>query len=328
MHQQDFYAQAAANIAKRRQQARLQQEQRIDAIRAEIPETVEIDRQLRSACQSVLQIAQSGRDRAAELAALQQQSLEAQKMLGQVLVAHGYPADYLDLHYTCTICNDTGLHQGVHCQCFQRELGRLGAEQLNAQVQLPLTRFETFSLEYYQKLPKEQFAAMQHIFVTCKKYAEEFTLTAPSLLMIGKTGLGKTHLSLAIASVLLERGFHVIYDSAGNLLRRLEREQFGREPASSHTDTMSLLLDCDLLIFDDFGTEFDTNFTRSAIYSILNGRFSAGKPMIINTNLTHEEIQNRYGDRIVSRLFASCIGMAFCGEDVRLQKRLQQPTKL
>ncbi len=328
MHQQDLYTQAAATIAKRRQQARLQQEQRIDAIRVEIPETVEIDRQLRSACQSVFRIAQGGGDHAAELAALQKRSLEAQELLGQVLVAHGYPADYLDLHYTCSICNDTGLHKGTYCECLQREVGRLGAEQLNAQVQLPLTRFETFSLEYYNKLPKEQFAAMQHIFVSCRKYAEEFTCSSPSLLMIGKTGLGKTHLSLAIASVLLERGFHVIYDSAGNLLRRLEREQFGRESAGVHTDTMSLLMECDLLIFDDFGTEFDTSFTRSAIYSILNGRFSAGKPMIINTNLSHEEIQSRYGDRIVSRLFACCIGMAFCGEDVRLQKRRQQQTKL
>ena len=320
MNRQKLYSEAAASIAQHRKNAEIQQEQRTAHIYREIPEIAEIDARLRSACLQIIQAGGDAQQRAARLKAIERHTIEAQTMLGTLLKSHGYPEDYLDIHYHCSICNDTGFHRGRHCECFRRELGRIGAEALSSQVPLGQYRFENFSLQYYRDLPLEQSDAMRRIYEKCKSYAEAFTPASSSLLMCGNTGLGKTHLSLAIAGVVVQKGYGVIYDSAGSLLRRLEREQFGREQ-NSDMDTLSLLLDCDLLVLDDFGTEFSTGFTRSAIYTILNGRLTAAKPMIINTNLTPEDIQREYGDRIVSRLFASCTWLEFVGRDIRILKQ-------
>lgn len=322
MYQHEIYEEAKRRIDDRRKHARLTQEQHIDEIRARFPEVTEIEQQLQRTCLSILQIS---RDTSAEmrkhrLMELQKRSQTADQMLRDVLTANGYPADYLDIHYHCAACSDSGFHNGVPCTCLTQEIARVGAEHLNASAMLPLCSFETFSLEYYRDLPANQFAAMQRIFQQCRTYAQTFKPNAQSLFLSGKTGLGKTHLSLSIANVVLQKGYSVIYDSAGALIRKIEQEHFGKAQ-DSNADTMGLLLSCDLLIVDDFGTEFDTQFSRSAIYHLFNGRLSAGKPTIINTNLTHAEIQQRYGDRIVSRLFSCCTGMAFFGSDIRLQKR-------
>ena len=137
----------------------------------------------------------------------------------------------------------------------------------------------------------------------------------------GGTGLGKTHLSLAIANEVLQKGYSVIYDSAINLMHTLDQEQFRRTKESS--DTLPSLLECDLLILDDFGTEFDTAFSRSMMYTIINSRVNARKPMIINTNLTPTEMKARYGDRIASRLSSSSQILPFYGEDIRMKMKIE-----
>ena len=137
--------------------------------------------------------------------------------------------------------------------------------------------------------------------------------------MFGKTGLGKTHLSLSIANEVLKKGYNVLYDSAMNYLNQIEKEHFGRD--ISGKDTLSVLLTADLLILDDFGTEFEKSFYVSVIYNIINTRLNRGLPTIISTNLYHEEILEKYGERIFSRLFTVYKSMEFVGTDIRLIKR-------
>lgn len=318
MQNEQIISEAISRIEQRRQSARLEQERRMLEIRDKIPETAEIQKQLRHVCMAVFQAA-SEDDRQARIAAIRKKTEEAETMLRQILTANGYPADYLDVHYTCSLCNDSGFTGGKRCTCLEREIGAVAAERLNSNSQLALCSFESFSLEYYRDLPHEQFATMENIFRKCRQYAEDFSpLTAPSLLMMGATGLGKTHLSLAIANVLLHRGHSVIYDSVGSLMHILEQEHFGR--SQQNGDTLDTILHCDLLILDDFGTEFDTAFTRSAIYTILNGRMNAGLPVIISTNLSPEEIISVYGERIASRLFSASV-MRFQGRDIRLRRK-------
>ena len=139
--------------------------------------------------------------------------------------------------------------------------------------------------------------------------------------MFGKTGLGKTHLSLSIASGALERGYSVLYDSVINFLRKIEREHFGKE--HPETDTMELLLTCDLLILDDLGTEFDSSFYQSTIYNLINTRLNRSLPTIISTNLDFNGISNRYEERITSRFYANYSILRFVGQDVRIMKAQQ-----
>ena len=322
MAQEQIYAQAIAQIQARRRAAQLLQEQRTDEIRTKIPETAELDRQLRTACLSIGKTIGRG-DNSALLREIEQHTREADAMLRQILSAHGYPADYLDLQYTCTKCSDTGFVGGRPCTCLEEEIGRIGAEQLNARSRLSLSSFSDFSLAYYQTLPPEQYHAMEQNLAVCQQYAADFSPErASNLFMAGGTGLGKTHLSLAIANVLLQKGYSVIYDSLSSILHILEQEQFGRS-RQSEEDTLPALLECDLLILDDFGAEFDTNFSRSMIYTILNSRMNARKPMIVNTNLTSNEVSEKYGDRILSRLLFGARILPFYGKDIRLQKSMR-----
>lgn len=321
MTQEEIYALAIGHIQERRRTAERLQETRTAQIQYEIPETAELDRQLRSACLDIVNVLGKP-DNKERLAAIERHCQEADAMLRKILSEHGYPEDYLHIQYTCKECDDTGFVGGKPCKCLTYEIGKIGTEALNAHSQLSLSQFSDFSLSYYIDLPTEQYYTMQQDYTTCQRYAVTFSpSSAGNLYLYGGTGLGKTHLSLAIASEVLKKGYTVIYDSVINLLHTLEQEQFrkGKEIG----DTLPSLLECDLLILDDFGAEFDTAFTRSMLYTIINSRVNARKPMIINTNLTHQEVRERYGDRILSRLISSSQILPFYGKDIRLRKKAE-----
>ena len=154
---------------------------------------------------------------------------------------------------------------------------------------------------------------MSYVYNSCVKYAESFDLDSVSLYFYGRTGLGKTHLSLAIANEAIKKGYNVIYGSVINFLNKMEKEKFGK----ADTDTEKLLIDADLLILDDLGAEFTTAYTVSAIYNILNSRICRGVPTIISSNLDLDDIKGRYPESIASRIIGTFSPVEFIGDDVR-----------
>ncbi len=313
-------------LSARRNYARTTQEAHLQEVKQTIPEIAEINRQLFHTSQDLMQIIRSGKNVQERTKQLALQNQQGQKMIRQLLSMHGYPENYLDIIYKCPYCNDTGYANGSYCSCLLTLAGNLAAKELNQTAQIQLCRFETFSLEYYRGQKTEKgadcYPPMKKILEYCQDYALHFNKNSPSILMFGETGLGKTHLSLSIASVVLEHGYSVLYDSVINFLRRIEQEHFGRE--KSDTDTMELLLTCDLLILDDLGTEFDSPFYRSTIYNLINTRMNRSRPTIISTNLDNDGISHRYEDRITSRIFATYTNLHFVGYDIRILKKQQE----
>lgn len=313
---------ARAEISARRNRAKTENDRRFDEINTLIPEIAEINRQLFQTSRNLMQIINSGEDTSARLEALRRQNQQAQLMVRQLLKANNYPENYLDISYTCPKCSDTGYSGGTYCDCLTSLAAKIAAEELNKNAQVNLCSFDTFDLSFYKGHKTENgadcYRAMEIIYEFCKGYAEHFSKESPSILMFGNTGLGKTHLSLSIASAVLEKGFSVLYDSAINFLRQVENEHFGRD--SSGKDTLSLLLECDLLILDDLGTEFDTQFYQSMIYNIINTRINRSLPTIISTNMDWSGISHKYDERITSRIFATYVNQHFVGYDVRILK--------
>lgn len=185
--------------------------------------------------------------------------------------------------------------------------------------------FDTFSLEWYSDrvIDGQRKSARSHmeerVYNNCAEFAHGFGRRAQNLLLFGAPGLGKTHLSAAIAREVSSKGFSVVYDTAAHVFERFENQKFGREEdAESDVDRV---LNCDLLILDDLGTEMTTAFVQSALYRIVNTRLMEKKSTIISTNLSPEKLAQRYTPQIASRIEGEYQLLPFVGEDVRKLKK-------
>ncbi len=317
---------AQERLAKRRSENKRVEDLRRIEIHGKIPEYGELERRLADTMSEIFSAIANKKANSEEIVSkAMSDNMEIQKKMGDLLEQNGYPRDYPDPVYTCQKCRDKGTADGKWCECFNRLLNTVAAEELNARSPLRLSTFESFNINHYsdkekasKASPMTQREAMYNNYRECVNFAENFNGKGMGLLMIGDTGLGKTHLSLAAANRIIERGFCVIYDSAPEILRRIDKEQFGRADG----DTMQLILDCDLLILDDLGSEPPKNERYiSTLYEIINARQSRLLPMIINTNLKGDEIKERYSDRLFSRLLSMEV-LLFCGNDYRLNSSL------
>ncbi|MDE5577938.1 MAG: ATP-binding protein [Oscillospiraceae bacterium] len=322
-----IYEKAENEIKNRRMRAESDAEARASEVYRKIPEIKEINVRLSQTSVELSKlILRNKGDFKENFEKLKAQNLQGQEMVRTLLKNGGYPADFLEPKYVCEKCRDKGYYDGQRCSCFEKLLTRFAVEKLNSEANMPDCDFEHFSLSYYKGITTEAgvdcFKRMSDNLNSCKQYAERFSLHSQSLFLFGKTGIGKTHISLSIAKEVINRGFTVAYGSLLNYLRVIEKEHFGRSE-DPNTDTLQILISADLLILDDLGSEFRTSFYESVIYNIINSRINLGLPTIINSNLSITELQNNYNDRIISRLSSVYCMIPFVGDDIRQIKRLK-----
>lgn len=322
----DIIEQAKGILKRREQKAQYDLEDRQAIAFEKCPELAEIKRKMALAGVSVARVMLDGGDVQAQLEKISGENLALQKKRAELLKANGFPEDYLKIQFTCPTCEDTGFVDGKMCECYKKLLSQISLEKISEISAIKDSRFDNFRLDLY---PETQDAKtgisprrrMGEILDYCKCYADDFSKSSDSIFMYGATGLGKTHLSLAIAAKAIEKGYDVAYYSAPNLLSQLEREKFGR--ASEVSDIGETILNCDLLIIDDLGAEFSTQFTVSEIYNIINTRITYRRPVIISTNLSSQELEARYSERITSRIIGCYTCLRFFGRDVRQLKHFE-----
>ena len=302
-------------IDARRESAEREAEQKRIELEAVSPELFEVNAKIARSGLDALKVLSMGQGGKEFIDNLARQNLELQAKRGEVLRGLGLSEDALAPHYTCPVCEDKGVVDGHYCDCLKALVKQLQFDNLCGCAPAKDSTFENFDLGYYDG---EALTRMTQIYNYCKSWASDFGKGSNSILMCGQTGLGKTHLSLAIANVVVAMGYNVIYSSAGNLLSKLEKEKFGRYLGEESPEEMALT--CDLLILDDLGTEYTREFERAAIYNIVNTRLLSGLPTIINTNLLYDEIAEKYDKRVYSRLIGSYQPLEFLGEDVRQKK--------
>ena len=310
---------ANARMEDRRQQAEALAAKRRDEIETKLPQIAEIRRMQTITASELAANIFSGmtpEQKDANFERIKQSCRESSAMIAKILTEAGYPDDYDKVKYRCPKCEDTGYTLYGMCDCMKRLIRQVAAEELNADANMPNADFGHFDLEMYRGVTvnkMDAYKVMKKVYEDCVDYAENFTPESESLLFIGSPGLGKTHLSLSIARRVIERGYNVVYGSLLDRLRQIESEHFGK----TEGDTLSLLLDVDLLVLDDLGTEPHTPFYASTLYNIINTRINTRKPVIVSTNLSTAELTNEYNERIISRLFYSYRSVMFIGQDIR-----------
>lgn len=303
--------------------ARERADVRARELRVAIPEVAKIDKELSLTGLEIFSASLSGGDIASKIAEIREKNKALQEKRAELLEANGYPADYSDVNYDCEKCGDTGFIENKMCSCMKEALTLAGIESSGFASLIKEQSFDNFSLDYYKR-NANHYEMMSRNLAFLREYANNFDpKTSPSILMMGGTGLGKTHLSSAVARGVIEKGNDVFYTGAIDLFSQFEIQRFktyNNEP----NELIERYFECDLLIIDDLGTEMINQFSISTLYNLLNDRLSRKKPTIVSTNLSQEDIQKKYTDRITSRMLGEYKVVFFAGTDIRAQKLMKK----
>jgi len=291
-----------------------------------IPALDELDRKIVSGSIRSAKLSLAGDDSMLATLKEENEKLSAQKK--QLLVDNGYPADYLEPHYVCPDCKDTGYIGTEKCHCFKQAIVDLLYSQSNVKDCISHENFSSFSLAYYpddyidETTGMTPLANIRRVLQETMNFIKHFDDSYQNLLIYGNTGVGKTFLSNCIAKALLDSAHTVIYLTAFQLFDILEKYKFNNK--DNYDDIQSQfehILDCDLLIIDDIGTELSNSFTNSQLYQCINERHLKQKSTVISTNLSFDQLKANYSERIFSRITSNYTLLKIVGNDIRIEKQ-------
>lgn len=302
------------DFVNRRGKAHDISEERKQEVYYAVPGVQEIDRQLALTASSLLNAVMEKKNVDEAVAQQKSANVILRKKRAKLLAAAGYPEDYTDIKYACERCSDTGYVGIDMCSCMKREIAEASIEASGIGHLARTQSFENFSLDYY---PAEERVRAERNCVALRDFADRFDPISPvSWLLVGDTGLGKTHLSTAVAIKVIEKGYSVVYETMQTLMDDFSDSHFKGAPS----DKIEKYYDCDLLIVDDLGSELTNQFTVSVLYNIINQRANKQKSTVFSTNLAQKELREKYGDRVVSRLMGMYKPLLFKGKDIRRLK--------
>ena len=321
-------AKANAALADIREANRAERERRIAFIHSRYPEIAETDRALSRQMSELARLAFSKSGTQLEdLKALQDRNLRLQEERASALETHGFARGYLDEIYSCPICRDTGMDGNRVCSCLKRLYNAEVTKMLGTLLKNDES-FESFDLSLYSNefdsslegSPRDYMSDIRDI---CVSYADNFRDDDRNLYFFGPTGVGKTYLSACVARAVAGSGFSVCYESCGAAFDIYETKRFSRDSEAGDTaaSKWKRMLDCDLMILDDLGTEVVTSVTQSALYELINTRLINGRKTIISSNIRPADIGKKYGPQIASRINGEFVALPFAGDDIRLRKK-------
>ena len=293
------------------------------------PEIENIDNSLRRIGVEVAKAILQDKDAAELTKKLERENAKLVAEKERLLYANGFPKDYLETVYKCDICRDTGYIEANRCICFKQKLILRAYSMSNLAEILKYENFENFDISFYsEEVPDGETVSPRSIIKenleTCMNFVKNFGTQFDNLLLHGSPGLGKTYLCNCIAKDLLDSGVLVMYTTAFKLFKAIEDDRFRNNDATEPSEFLQTILDVDLLIVDDLGTEFSTVLTSAEFFNFINARLINKKQTIISTNLSPNDLINQYSDRIVSRLLGCYTALKFIGKDIRIEKKFKQ----
>ena len=302
---------------ERRALHRQELEERVQSIYEALPEYKELDDQTATVSADYGRRLLSGE--ILDKSMLKNQLAEISRRKALLLRDAGYSSDYLDMGYTCPDCRDTGYIGNEKCHCFKQKIIETLYDKSNLRVLTRSANFRKMSSEYYKGEDLNRFLGAKK---AAEDFINNFSFDYQNLFIYGTVGTGKSFLAVSVADELLKKGHSVIYFSALGLFEMLAENSFDYNSKQELKSIYSDLYECELLIIDDLGTERANNFTLTELFSLLNERESRKKPTIITTNLSLEELQRTYSDRIFSRITSNFRILKLSGPDIRKIKKI------
>lgn len=301
------------------------QDNRVREVYERIPQIRQLEDEISSQAVICAKRLLEGDTTARDALKYQIEDLREQKVV--LLAAHGYKPEYMEIGYDCSDCQDTGYKSGKKCHCFRQEQIKLLYAQSNIDEIVKTENFDAFTYAYYddkELIPEIQMtvaAYMKVVYGWCKEFADNYKEKGGNLIFTGSTGVGKTFLTNCIAKQLIDDYLSVIYLSSNDLFDVFSKNKFSYDPEDGMRDMYQFILDCDLLIIDDLGTELNNTFVSSQLFYCINERLLRKKGTIISTNLSISMIRDTYSDRVSSRIMSNYSVIPLYGADIRTKKR-------
>lgn len=331
----DIYGQIKREYDFKRQRALNELDKRLKSLKQEVPKYSELEEKKNIIAIDYAKkiLSEKGVDKQIAEENLSIKIAEIDKEIEKLLKANGIEKGYTKIRYDCDKCKDTGMinsNLGAnHCNCFIQKVVNLTYNQENMS-RLNEENFKTFDIGFYAKdSDQERYkinVSPRENIQNIKKIAEKFCENVKNkeqknLLFIGNTGTGKTFLSNSIAKKSMDMGYTVLYQTAPVLMDTVLDIKFSYNKEDVNKERYYRILDVDVLIIDDLGTETLSNNKFTELFNIINTRLLKDKKTVISTNLTLNELGHEYDERIISRLIGNYIICKFVGEDIRLKKK-------
>lgn len=298
-------------------------QKRKEEIERNLPEVLNIERKI-GLCSIKLSIKllNNMNDKEFYLTKMKEKITELRIQKSELLVKNKYSMNYLDINYKCPKCKDTGFIGTKKCICYKQKLVNLYYKDSDLINILNKNNFENYNPQLFSSKrndgehisPRKN---IQNVASLSWRFIEDFPHSKENLFFYGTPGTGKTFLSTCIAKELLDKGYLVLYKTSESLIQNLRTIRF-----ENNTELKDLILNCDLLIIDDLGSEQITDFSKTELFNILNRKLLKQKKMLISTNCDLEEILKLYSERISSRLLGDFTLCKFFGEDIRIKQNI------
>ncbi|MDR2520039.1 MAG: ATP-binding protein [Eubacteriaceae bacterium] len=236
------------------------------------------------------------------------------------LASSGFATGLFSYKPLCGKCTDTGYANHKMCSCLSQYI----IAQLNlSNTKMNTENFSTFDPTIFSDEPNEKGescrSAMEANRQRMLEYCRSFRTQRENFLFIGPVGSGKTFMSNSVAYDLASYGRSVICVTANRLVTAFDDRQHGK----GSIEETDIINNCELLVIDDLGSEQISDYTGNLIFNVVNDRLIEMKDMIISTNLVLRELNERYSQRLVSRLTGNFHGVKFPSRDMRARIRKQ-----